>query len=173
MDPLTALRAVFTDPTYGIPLVIAVALTFLVGVWSLRRTAALPPLAAASAPETWRLQLDALVYSNLAEGRYSAAIDALGRCLAVCVRDRFRVPIGDPAALDDPDANRLLPPPMTLRGLVKEINRAYAAASWAEQSSWLAERWDWLRRRQQRRAARDFAQVSVQVVRALDALGAE
>ncbi len=173
MDLPPALRAIFTDPSYEIPLVIAVVLAIVIGWWTLRRTAPLPTFGTTSAPETWRLQLDALVYANLSEGRYSAAVDALGRCLAVTVRDRFQVHLSEPSELDDPEANRLLPPPMTLRTLVREINRAYTAAAWAEQTGWLARRWSWLRSRQERKAARNFAALSTRVVRALGALELE
>jgi hypothetical protein len=167
------LRALFTDPTYGIPLLVAVALAALVGWWSLKRTAPLPPLALTAPSEAWRLQLDALVYSNLREGRYSAAVDALGRCLAVTVRERFRIPVGEASSADTSEVDRLLPPPTTLRSLFKEINDAYAAAAWAEQKSWWAQRWPWLARRQQRRAVRSFARLSTRVVHLLGVLEVE
>jgi len=173
MDIESALRAIFTDPTYGIPLAAAIALTVLVGLWSYRRTTPLPALALTAPPESWRLQLDALVYANLRQGRYSAAVDALKRCLAVAVRDRFRVQLSDAGAMDEPEVNRFFPPPTTLGSLVKEIDRAYAAAAWAEQKSWLARQWPWLARRQQRRAARNFARLSTRVVHILGVLETE
>ncbi len=164
--------AFFTDPTYGIPLTVSIVLLLGVGWWALRRSAPLPTLRLGAAPETWRLQLDALVYANLRQGRYTAAVDALGRCLAVAVRDRFQKSLGDPGVLDDPDANGVFPPPMTLRSLVRDLERAQVRAAWAEQPSWFAQQSEWLRRREERRAARDFAAVSTRVVLALDLLEA-
>jgi hypothetical protein len=172
MSLVSGLLAIVTDPTYGIPLIGAMALTVAVSYWSWRRTARLPDFGRQGAPETWRLQLDALVYANLSQGRYSAAIDGLGRVLSVEVRERFRVQLGDPNGLDDPEANRLLAPPTTLRSLVNDLNRAYTSAAWAEQPGWLADRWGWLKRRQRRRAARDFAVVTYRVISALAAFEA-
>lgn len=164
--------AFFTDPSYGIPLTISVVLLVGIGWWSLRRSAPLPTLKLGAAPESWRLQLDALVYANLRQGRYSAAVDALGRCLAVAVRDRFQKSLGDPGVLDDPDANSVFPAPMTLRTLVRDLERAHVRAAWAEQPSWFARQSGWLRRREERKAARDFALISTRVVLALDLLEA-
>ena len=169
----TALLAVLTDPTYGIPLVVALALTAGVGWWSWTRTSASPTMTPGPGPEVWRLQLDALVYANLSQGRYSAAVDGLGRCLSVAVRDRFNVHMNEPSEFNDPELNRVLPGPLTLEGLVRDLNRAYTSAAWAEESSWLAIRWRWLKRRQQRRAARDFAILTDRVTKALTAFEVE
>ena len=162
-----------TDPTYGIPFVVALGLSVAVGWWSRYRSSPLPAITPGSAPEVWRLQLDALVYSNLTQGRYSAAVDGLGRCLAVAVRDRYKVRMSEPTELDDPEANLALPRPLTLRGLVQELNRAYSAAAWAEDPGWLATRLPWERKRQQRRAARAFAVLTAHVTTALNAFEVE
>jgi len=169
---VAALLALFTDPSYGLPLVATLVLAIVLGWWALRRSAPLPSLAPEIGPESWRFQLDALVYSDLKRGRYAAAVDGLGRCLSVTLRDRYRIRLSEPTELDDPEANRHLAPPMSLRTLVKDLNRAYTSATWAEQSNWIADRWGWLRRRQQRRAARDFAILTHRMTRALDALEA-
>jgi len=172
MSLLGSLTAIAADPSYGIPLIATIALTAGIGYWSWRRTARLPEFGPGTVPETWRLQLDALVYANLQQGRYSAAIDGLGRVLSLTVREKFHVQLSDANAIDDPEANRLLAPPTTLRTLVRDLNRAYTSAAWAEQPSWLAARWPWLRRRQQRRASRDFAVVTHRVLNALSSLEA-
>ncbi len=169
MDLLSAFYALFTDPTYGVPMTVAVALTVFLGWWSWRRVAPLPSLSLEAAPESWRLQLDALVYSNLSRGRYTSAVDGLGRCLNYAVREHFKIQLSEQARLDDPEANRLLAPPITLRSLVRDLNRAYTSATWAEQPSWLADRVAWVKRRQQRRAARDFAVLTHRVTLALTA----
>jgi hypothetical protein len=169
----TALVGVFTDPTYGIPLTIAIGLTVGVGWWARVRAAPLPSMDPNPPPAVWRLQLDALVYANLSEGRYSAAVDGLGRCLAVAIRDRFRVPLAEVRGMDTEPVDRVLPRQLTLQGLFKDLNRAYTSAAWAEQPGWLAARWGWLSRRQQRRAARDFAVLTKGVTSALDAFEAE
>jgi hypothetical protein len=165
----TALLAVLTDPTYGIPLVVAIALTAGVGWWSLQRMSSPPTMRPPPGPEVWRMQLDALVYASLSQGRYSAAVDGLGRCLAVAVRNRFHVNITRPEEFNDPELIRVLPGPLTIEVLVRDLNRAYTSATWAEESSWLARRWRWLQRRQQRRAARDFAVLTHAVTTALTA----
>ena len=169
MSLLSSLVAVATDPTYGIPLIVTIALTVGISYWAWRRTARLPEFLPGTVPETWRLQLDALVYANLRQERYSAAIDGLGRVLSVEVRQRFNVRLTDPAELDDAEANRHLAPPTTLRTLVRDLQQAYTTAAWAEQPGWLAAHWAWIQRRQQRRAAREFAVVSQRVISALDA----
>lgn len=172
MSLLSGLRAVATDPTYGIPLVVAFVVAVGLSYWAWQRTARLPAFGPGTVPEIWRLQLDALVYSNLLRERYSAAVDGLGRVLSVEVARRFRLRMSDPAALDDPEANRFLAPPMTLRTLARDLERAYTSAAWAEQPGWLADHWPWLRRRQRRRAGRDFAIVTQRVMSALTAFEA-
>ncbi len=169
----SALLGVFTDPTYGIPLAVAIALTIAVAWWSHLRTSALPGMTPGTAPEVWRLQLDALVYSNLSQGRYSAAVDGLGRCLAVAIRDRFHVQINRANDVDSPEINRALPRQLPLQVLIRDLNRAYTSATWAEQPGWLALQWGWLNRRQQRRAARDFAVLTKGVTTALRTLEVE
>jgi hypothetical protein len=165
--------ALFTDPTYGIPLVVALGLAVAVGWWSRARTAALPSMTPGSAPEIWRMQLDALAYFNLQEGRYLAAVDGLGRRLGVVVRDRFHVQIAHPSELDASSVDELLPHPLTLRGLVQDLRRAYNSAAWAEEPGWLTARWPWLKRRQERRARKDFTLLTTRISAALSALEAE
>lgn len=169
MSVISAFYALFTDPTYGIPMSVTIALTAFVSWWAWRRASPLPSLSPEMAPESWKLQLDALVYANLTRGRYTAAVDGLGRCLSLAVRERFKIQLSESGNLDDPEANRLLAPPITLRSLVRDLNRAYTSATWAEQPSWLADRVVWVRRRQQRRAARDFAVLTHRVTLALSA----
>jgi hypothetical protein len=169
----SALLGIFTDPTYGIPLTIAVALTAFAGWWSRLRTVPLPSATLSPPPEVWRHQLDALVYSNLSQGRYSSAVDGLGRCLAVAVRNRFHVQINRGSDGGSSEVDRVLPRQLPLQVLIRDLNRAYTSASWAEQPGWLALRWTWLNRRQQRRAARDFTVLTKHVTTALGAIEAQ
>jgi hypothetical protein len=155
-----ALFALVTDPTYGIPLLIAVGLTVSVAWWSRLRTAEIPPMSPTHAPEFWRIQLDSRAYFTLQRGQYLVAVDGLGRRLATVVREKFHLQIGNRSELDSPQVDRLLPRPLTLRALVEDLTKAYFSAFWAEDPGWVARRWEWWHRRQQRRAARDFARVT-------------
>jgi hypothetical protein len=172
VDVTSALASLVTDPSYGIPLVIAAALTATLAWWSLWRTAELPPMAASPAPEFWRIQMDSRAYYTLGRGEYLVAVDALGRRLGTVVSDKFHVKIGRKADLDAPAVDHALPAPLTLRSLVADLSRAYYAAFWAEQPGWLASRWPWLHRRNRRRAAREFRHVTDELARALPALEA-
>jgi hypothetical protein len=168
----TALAALLSDPSFGIPLLLAVALTAALAWWSWVRTAEPPPMLPGAAPEYWRIQVDSRAYFTLGRGEYLVAVDALGRQLGSVVMDKFHVKIGRRAELDAPAVDRALPAPMTLRALVGELSRAYYSAFWAEQPGWLAARWPWLQRRNQRRAARDFRRITDALSRAMPALEA-
>jgi|SRR5580658_5353584 hypothetical protein len=167
-----ALIAFLSDPTYGIPLLIAAVLTLAVSWWSLSRTATPPPLLPGVAPEFWRIQMDSRAYYTLERGEYLVAVDALGRRLGGVVDQKFHIKIGHRADLDAPSVDRVLPSPLTLRSLVSDLSRAYYSAYWAEEPGWLSGRWPWLHRRVQRRAARDFRRVTDEIARALPALEA-
>jgi hypothetical protein len=162
----------FLDPTYGIPLLIAIGGTAGVSWWSQRRSAELPPLLPGSAPEFWRIRIDSRAYFTLQQGRYLVAVDGLGRRLGELARDKFHIRIGRKIELERSSADPVLPRPLTLRGIVDDLSRAYFSAFTAEEPGWLALRWPWLRRRQQRRAARDFAIVTAELAIALPALEA-
>ncbi|MGI0128574.1 MAG: hypothetical protein ACREEC_00195, partial [Thermoplasmata archaeon] len=69
--------------------------------------------------------------------------------------------------------DHVLPRPLTLRGLVADLTRAYYSAFWAEEPGWLAQRWSWLHHRDERRAARDFVRVTHALSLALPALEAK
>jgi hypothetical protein len=166
------LQAFFTDPTYDVPLVIAAALIVGLSWWSLVRTkplgsATLRPgsdgLAQWSAP---------LAFASLQQGHYFPTLYGLWQRLATTVLDRFGVRIESGHVPDSPVLYRVLPDPLTLRRVVRDVTRAYYSAFWAERPSWLALQWPWLKRRQQRRAAADFARAVADLARALKALEA-
>jgi len=165
-----ALVAFLSDPTYGIPLLIAALLTLALAWWALSRTDVPPPLLPGVAPEFWRIQIDSRAYYTLDRGEYLVAVDALGRRLGAVVDEKFHLKIGRKADRDAPYVDAALPSPLTLRDLIGDLSRAYYSAYWAEQPGWLAARWPWLHRRAQRRAAREFRRVTDEIARALPAL---
>ncbi|MGA8543324.1 MAG: hypothetical protein WB947_07315 [Thermoplasmata archaeon] len=170
MNVESSVLALLTDPSYGIPLVVAVGLTGAMAWWSQLRTANPPKMAPSLPPELWRIQIDSRAFFTLQEGKYLVAVDGLGRRLGTVVNNRFHVQIGQKRDLDAPAVDHALPAPLTLRGLVADLSRAYYSAFWAEQPGWLAGRWAWLRRRNQRRAARDFRRITAELAQALPAL---
>jgi hypothetical protein len=166
----SAVLALLTDPTFGIPLVVAAGLTAGMAWWAAHRTSGAPTTGAGLPPELWRIQMDSRAYYTLQEGQYLVAVDGLGRRLGEVVKERYHIEIGQKQQLDQPGVDRILPAPLTLRSLVHDLSRAYYSAFWAEQPGWLAARWPWLRRRSRRRAARDFRRVTAELAQALPAL---
>jgi hypothetical protein len=164
--------ALLSDPSYGVPLVLAAALSAALAWWSLVRTSDPPTLSTSAAPEYWRIQIDSRAYVTLERGEYLVAVDALGRRLGSIVSEKFHLKIGRKDDLDAPAVDRVLPAPITLRGLVADLSRAYYSAFWAEEPGWLASRWPWWHRHEQRRAARDFRRVTDALARAIPALEA-
>ena len=167
-----AMVAFLTDTTFGIPLLITAVLTAVFIWWSLGRTAAPPPMLPGAAPEFWRIQTDSRAYFTLDRGEYLVAVDALGRRLGSVVSERYHLLIGRKGDLESPTVDRVLPTPMTLKGLVNDLSRAYYSAYWSEEPGWLATRWTWLQRRNRRRAARDFGRVTDELLLAIPALEA-
>jgi hypothetical protein len=173
VDVIGAVAAVLSDPSYGIPLLVAVAWVVVLGWWARARSSAPPSMVPRGAPEYWRIQPDSRAFFTLERGEYLVAVDALGRRLGSLVNEKYHLLIGQRADLDAPAVDRVLPAPLTLRGLVRDLGRAYTSAFWAEQPGWLAMRWTWLRRRHQRRAARDFRRVTDELAQAIPLLEAQ
>jgi hypothetical protein len=165
-----ALVALLSDPTYGIPLVLAVGITAGVSWWAQWRTGSPPSTAATPAPEFWRIQIDSRAYFTLREGRYLVAVDGLGRRLGSVLNEKFHVKLGRDKNLSAPAVDAALPSSLTLRSIIGHLNRAYGTAYWAEHPGWLAERWPWLQRQNRRRAARNFALVVDDLAEAIPAL---
>jgi len=159
-----------TDPTFGIPFLLVGVITAGLAWWVLIRTAPLPDLGPTPPPEYWRIQPDSRAFVTLQRGQYLVAVDGLGRRLGTVVRERFHVRIAQKPELDSPAVDRLLPSPLTLRSLVRDLSRAYYSAFRAEQPGWVAQRWPWLQRRNTRRASRDFRRITDLLSLALPAL---
>ncbi|MGI0070971.1 MAG: hypothetical protein ACRECT_02710 [Thermoplasmata archaeon] len=170
VDLLGGIAAIFTDPTFGIPLVLAVALTAGALRWAQVRSRPAPELRPGSAPEFWRIQIDSRAYVRLREGKYLVAVDGLGRRLGTLLKSKYAVAILEPGQLNSAAANRVLPHPMTLKSIVRHLTRAYSSAFFAEEPGWLVRQSNWWQRRVERRAARDFALVVDDLSRAIPAL---
>ena len=170
MEVVAALSAFLADPGYAIPLALAVGAALVATVWGYLRRVALAPPPPALGRVWWDRRSLTLAYLSLQQGRYFLALYILWGRLATIAWQRFHVRI-DLARSPDPAAvSRLLSSALTLPRLVEDLTQAYHSAFWAEHPSWLEQQWSWLRRRQQRRAARDFAIAIRDLAEALPAL---
>ena len=170
MGVLSAFSTFLADPGYALPLTLAAGAAIVATWWGyLRRSAPSPP-----APTLGRVWWDrrslTLAYLSLQQGRYFLALYILWGRLATIVWKRFQVRIDLARSPDPAGVSRLLSSTLTLRRLVEELTEAYHSTFWAEHPSWLEQQWPWLRRRQQRRAARDFAIAVKDLAQALPAL---
>jgi hypothetical protein len=147
----------FGEPSYDVPLALAVVLVVGLVWWSLVRTDPLPVTSPKRDPGWWARRRLPYAYLALEEGRYFATLYGLWQRLATVVMRRFYIGLDQKNAFDNPGVTKVLRPPLTLRLVMEDLTRAYYSAFWADEPSWAARHWSWLRRRQQRRAARDFA----------------
>jgi hypothetical protein len=170
MGLASGIPAFFTDPTYDVPLAIAVALGVGLVWWSLARTKPLPSPVPLSRPEGWARWSDTFAYEALKQGHYFLTLYRLWQRLGAIAMLRFRVRIESGRALDSPAMTKALPSPLTPRRVVNNLARAYYSAFWADQPSWIALQWPWWKRRRQRRAAADFARAVADLSVALPAL---
>jgi len=169
---VTAFLAFLTDPSFDLPLVLAVVLAVMVGWWVRARTAPLPSMVARPGHEWWNKRPDTVAYVALEQGRYFLALSALWLRLATVVHEHLHVGIDSRHDLDRASMETELPPPLTLRRVVRSLSRAYGSAYRAELPSWLELRWPWLQRRAKRRAERDFDRAVHDVAEALPVLEA-
>lgn len=156
MDAGSAVYDFFTNPTYDLPLAIAIGFAAGVSGWLRYRSVPLPPLEPRPRAIDWSTRPDTLAYVALEHGQYFPILFGLWQRLATATYLRFHVRIDSPFALSHPDLAHALPRPLALPDVVRDLARAYASAYWVENPNWLARQWPWLRRRGARRAAREF-----------------
>jgi hypothetical protein len=152
---------IFSNVSYGLPLVILVGVAF---VWWWTTRAALPPYFVADPPyHSWRVNPVAAAYSSLREERYLLAAFLLRERVATLAQDRFGISPEDLRAWASDRNAPPLPPPLTLRRVLRDLVVAYRSAYLAEgMRSWqtFAGLTVPIRRR---RAARDFERAAREV----------
>jgi hypothetical protein len=162
---------VLTDPTYGLPLVVAGAAAMAVTAWVLQRRFLPPPLTPYATRRAWMQRPDTAAYVGASQGRYLPTVELLGRRLAQVLYDRYQLRIDDPRGLRRHPELPSLPTVGTVSALVDELFRAFRAADLAEGLN-LGNSWAWLRHHRQLQAARAVARVAADVQAALPLLEA-
>jgi hypothetical protein len=168
----SAVIAFLSDPTYDIPLVLAVVLGALLGWWARARSATLPEMTPRFGHDWWNKRPDTVAFVALSQGRYFLTLSGLWLRFSTVVREHLNIRVEVSHELDRASMSAELPEPLTLRRVARNLARAYHSAYLAERPSWLELRWPWLGRRQQRRAARDFARAVADLEVALPVLEA-
>ena len=156
-DVLSGLAALLSDPSYAIPLVLALVAAVGLGGWGWMRRSS--PDVSVWRPTRGRagLRPEAAAAVGLREGRYLPTIDLLGRRLGAALSERYHVRIDRPAELRALRYRSPLPPGMTVAGVVHALVRAYRSAYVAEFAPRDATGPSWFQRRREARAGRDFA----------------
>jgi hypothetical protein len=160
---------VLTDPTYGLPLVVAIVGAGVVSWWALRRRFLPPPLTPYAARRAWMQRPDTATYQGGLQGLYRPAVELLGRRLAEVLFARFQLQLDDRHALRTDLRIPDLPTPGGLNGLVDDLFRAFRSAEVAESPN-VGNSWGWLRRYRRSIAARDFERITGELAAALPVL---
>jgi hypothetical protein len=160
---------VVSNVSYGLPLLILVVAGI---VWWWTSRALPPPHLVASPPyHSWRVNPVAAAYSSLHEERYLLAAFLLRERVADLARERFGVSPEDLRSWASGDDAPMLPAPLTLRRVLRDLASAYRSAYIAEgMRSWEAFSSVTLPIRR-RRAARDFERAAREVEQVAAAWG--
>ncbi|MGC2034849.1 MAG: hypothetical protein WA761_05320 [Thermoplasmata archaeon] len=168
-DPLIGF---FTDPTYDLPLVLAVVVAVGLGWWAYSRMSVPPRLVAYSLRKPWMERPDSMAYVTLQNGRKLPTVLYLYGRFAALLWEGYHVRLEEFSAGGRPHRVPVLPPPLTMEVVVRDLTRAYRSAYKAEGPSMINQWWPWIRERRQRHSAQDFAVATAELSVVLPALGA-
>ena len=145
-----------SEPTYALPLWSTLALFLGLAWWSRNRRAEFAGPTNLGVHSGRAIPAEAIAYDRLEKGRYLATVDLLGVRLGRVLADRYSVRIDQLRHLHAIDPAPKLPPPLTLDGVLRSLQRAYNSAWVAESEPGDLFSFAWVEERHRRTAARDF-----------------
>ena len=98
-----------------------------------------------------------MAYVTLQNGRKLPTVLYLYGRFAALLWERYHVRLEEFSAGGRPHRVPVLPPPLTMEVVVRDLTRAYRSAYKAEGPSMINQWWPWIRERRQRHSAQDFA----------------
>lgn len=164
------MSGVLTDPSFGLPLVLASAVVVGLSAWAYLRLARPPSTVPRAASLSWSREPETIAHAALAQGRFFYPSYGLLTRLAALLWNRYGVRVERRGEVRRLSRALDLPGSVTLRVAVRDLLRAYGSALRAEEPGPFTRRWEWLARRRNRAARLRFEKAIAGLVEVFSAL---